>query len=688
MKKLFKIFFILFLFSPIIVEAKIGTVDATNGVTLRKGAGTSYSKITVIPFQKDVTINSEKNTDDKTTGCPTNKWLNITYGSYTGYVCSYYIIDKVEENVEEKPKEEIILTDMAKMTDEEYDKYLKDQGFTGNYLNSLKALHKIHPNWVFKGIKAKYTWSNALSQETVLGRSLLQVNSTGVSNGLQGYLNTSSDCYNYLTDTFKAYDGSTWYQASDQTIAYYLDPRNFLTESGIFMFEDLKYYKSYQTENVVKKILYTDFFKNYTKYYIEAAEKYNVSPVYLAALSRQEVGLNSSTATSGKAGTYNGVNYNGYYNFYNIGATSGANPVYNGLAYSKSKNWNTVQKAIVEGASWIVSGYINVGQYTQYFQKWNTSPDSTSGIWHQYMTNIKALISPAATTLASYKSMSIVDEPLVFTIPIYTGMPDKTTLPPTGNPNNYLKTLLVDGTSVKEFASATTNYDLGKVSYEKTTVKVTGTTINKYASIDGDGTITLAVGENKLPIVVTAQNGSKKTYTLKITRENKKEDKPSEEVKPEEDKPEVQEEKEPSVVDILNKIAIKNNDKYLYGFTLGTKASDISKKILEKNPNSTSKITNSKGTVKTNELATGDKVSITSNKETKTYEVIIYGDINGDGKINASDLLYMRKHLLKESTLKSTNLEAARLARNTSVDARDLLVMRKYLLNTGKISQL
>lgn len=671
MKKTFKLSYILtilillFSYIPTYAVTQEGYVEATAGLIVRKNAGTTYSKITTLPNNAKVTINSTKDTTDLSTGCPSKKWHNITYNTTIGYVCSSYI-----KLIDTTPI-------ISNLTDEEFEDYIENEGFPTSYWDKLKKLHKSHPNWVFKAVKAKYTWSNALSQENTLGRSLLQVNSTGVSNGLQGYLSTVSTAYNYATDKFKAYDGSTWFQANSQTISYYMDPRNFLTESGIFMFEDLKYYDSYQTSDVIKKVLYTDFYKNYINYYIEAASKYNVSPVYLAALSRQEVGLNSSTATSGKAGTYNNVDYNGYYNFYNIGASSGANPVYNGLAYSKNAGWTTPQKAIVGGAEWIVDGYINVGQYTQYFQKWNTSPEATTGIWHQYMTNVKALVSPATTTAASYNSMNIINEALVFSIPVYIGMPTSTSLPPTGNPNNWLSNLSVDETTVKDFSSQTTTYNLGTVNNDKTSIIISGKTINKYASIDGDGTIVLAEGTNKIPITVTAQNGSKKIYNITITREKSAST---------ETNPDIND--EITISNILTNLAVKNNDINIYGLSLGTTATTLGQNILKQNNNSIVKITNKSGTTKTDKLATGDKVTITSAGETKTYQVLIYGDINGDSSINAKDLLVIRKYLLKEKSLSGIFLDAAKLNKGSSVTAKDLLILRKYLLGTSKISQM
>ena len=692
MKKNKFIALFLAILTPILISKPVyalstGYVDATSGLYLRKGPGTTYGKIKLISNKTNVEIIESKQTDDFSTGCPSNTWFHVKTTDSEGYACSNYIVTYPTQTTNNDTSTTVQPSnEMATMTDEEFENYLESQGFPTSYWDKLKKLHKSHPSWVFKGIKAKYTWQNTLSQETEKGRSLYQVTSTGVKNGLQGYLNTGSDYYNYATDTFKAYDGKTWFQANNETVSYYMDPRNFLTESGIFMFEDLTYYKNFQTSSVVKKILYTDFYKNLIDYYIEAASKYNVSPVYLAALSRQEVGLNSSTATSGKAGTYNGTNYNGYYNFYNIGASSGSNPVYNGLEYAKKQGWNTPQKAIVEGAKWIVSGYISRGQYTRYFQKWNVAPTTETGIWHQYMTDIHALVSPSATTASSYNSIGVINEPLVFSIPIYIGMPTETKLPPTGNPNNWLKDLKVNDKTVANFSGSTTTYNLGTVEFETSSIKVNTTTVNSNASASINGTVQLNVGVNNIQIIVTAQNGAKKTYTLNITRKEKViVEEPNDDQTDTENNNEIT---EISIAKILSNLSIKSTNSDIYGFALGTKPNTLIQNILKQSPNGIVKITNNAGKDKTNDiLSTGDKVTITSNKETKTYQVIIFGDLDGEGNINAKDLLLMRKYLLKEKSLTGVYLESAKINRNNSVSAKDLLIMRKHLLGTTKISQ-
>lgn len=687
-----------------------GRISSTTGLIMRKGAGTTYSKVVTIPHNTIVTINEQNvATQDSSTGCSTGKWHKVTYNDSVGYVCSRY----VEITGNSSSGVEIPETDMSKMTDEEFDAYLDSQGFPKSYKVKLKELHKKHPNWVFVGIETRDNWTNTLKSENVSGRSLYQ----STSSSTQGYLNTSDGYYDWYTDTFDAKDGSTWYQANTQTIQYYMDPRNFLNESGIFMFEDLNFYSSYQTSNAVQAILYTEFYKDLIQYYMEAAATYNVSPIYLAALSRQEVSLQEGYATSGNAGTYCGNNaVNGHYNFYNIQATAGKKPVCNGLNYSVQKGWNTKQKAIVGGASWIVSGYINAGQNTPYFQKWNTSKNATKPYYHQYMANIRGVASSAITTKNSYNSMGILEYPFVFQIPIYTGIPETTSLPATGNPNNWLKTLKVNNTSVTNFDAADTSYTVNVPAGTKS-VAITATTINANAKTNGTGTITLTENTTKTNIIVTAQNGTTRTYTITIIRpeettppKDEENDKPTDEEnnnnnnnnndnnndntndETNNDNTNTESDKTPTAPTVSETIAsagYKINNTYLNNFTLGSTVQGTITKLQTANKYASINITDSNNKAKTKgSIVTGDKITIESNDETKTYTIIIYGDTTGDGEITTLDLLIVQKHLLKKTTLTNAYLKAADVNKDGNVTTLDLLLVQKHLLKKSNISQL
>ena len=273
-----KIFYVIFLFSVtfsliiptgtgVALEKTTGRVAATLGLRIRNGPGTDYDKVVTIPYNTTITILSYSEAGN---GC-SDKWAEVVYDnnstSYRGYGCLTYIEDIKTFEVEEEKKEEVTPTppptdssdenntetdkekeeeneevtedeesSMATMTAEEFEAYLTSQGFPESYKVKLRELHKLHPTWIFKGVKSNYTWGQALALQNESGRSLYNVNSTAKLNGYEGFLSTSEGNYDYTTDKFYPHDGLYWFQANSDTISYYMDPRNFLSESYIFLF--------------------------------------------------------------------------------------------------------------------------------------------------------------------------------------------------------------------------------------------------------------------------------------------------------------------------------------------------------------------------------------------------------------------------------------------------------------------
>ena len=81
---------------------------------------------------------------------------------------------------------------------------------------------------------------------------------------------------------------------------------------------------------------------------------------------------------------------------------------------------------------------------------------------------------------------------------------------------NTLSSLKVDGTAVAGFTSANTSYTINDVN--KTSVNITATATDSKATITGTGTKNLQYGANSFNIVVTAENGAQRTYTIVINR--------------------------------------------------------------------------------------------------------------------------------------------------------------------------
>jgi len=209
----------------------------------------------------------------------------------------------------------------TKVTDQAFEDKLNAEGFPESYKKYLRAIHNNHPNWVFNAMMVGDNFDVAVATEK-------EISSIEISSG-------HCDSPQRVTE-------SGWCIATTEAVAYYLDPRNFLTEKYILQFEDLGYSANY-TESVVSTVLKGTFMdgmsiidnQSYKSIFVEAGRDAKISAVYLAALSRQEVGSKGSKATSGEQFTYNGVTYRGLYNYYNLGANSSASsPVLAGLVFA------------------------------------------------------------------------------------------------------------------------------------------------------------------------------------------------------------------------------------------------------------------------------------------------------------------------------------------------------------------
>ena len=69
------------------------------------------------------------------------------------------------------------------------------------------------------------------------------------------------------------------------------------------------------------------------------------------------------------------------------------------------------------------------------------------------------------------------------------------------------------------------------------------------------------------------------------------------------------------------------------------------------------------------------------------YDIARIGDLTGDGVIDSSDLLKMRKHMLKEDTLEGAFFIAGDIVENETINSGDLLRLKQHLLGTKLINE-
>ena len=397
----------LFIFNMNFCYATIYRVKINgSGVNLRSGPGTNYN--TLKSISKDSEYTMVNNTLYPSEQECTNGWYKIYYeGAASGYVCSDYVTTST------------ILINETPTT--ECEQKMKDLGFPASYWPDLCSLKTKHPTWEFTPIFTGLDWSESVNNESACGISYI---ASSVET------NIDRTCKNQYT--------STWYPASSSAVAYYMDPRNWLSEKYIFQFEYLKYDNSLSnlySGAATSVIGGTEFYSYHLNIGNDlgniintAGIDTNVSPIFIASRILQELG-NSNKLYNLYSGIYSELDgiYYGYYNFYNFGVTDSCattdGPSVCGLRYAYDRNWNSLYNAIKGGASQIAESYIAKGQYTGYLQRYNVVPiDSTKLYNHQYMTNVAAPSSESKTTYNTYKDLGLLDGVFAFYIPVYNNM--------------------------------------------------------------------------------------------------------------------------------------------------------------------------------------------------------------------------------------------------------------------------
>ena len=357
---------------------------------------------------------------------------------------------------------------------EEHRQMLAARGFPPDYARALAELQYEHPSWKFEPVRiSDLTWDDILAKEMTPSWNLVVFADWAPDewNALKEKNYTP-----YYEKDAKAYDSGSWYQASRATVAYFMDPRNWLNEREVFMFETLGFDADSQTSEAVAGTLSATFMagrkvddgeQTFADLVFAVGRKLGVSPVFIAGRLASEQGGGSPQAfgtigdaltsyytnetdkvgnavvwgkrfTRGNAATTKVMSagkaaYNGYYNFFNFRAYGlGLFEIkYNAWVEATAQEtcekylgpWNTQARAIEGGAMKIKERYIDTHRHTRYFQKFSVLPEAGSFRWKQYMQNIAAPLVEARNTFKAYASAGTLDAPYRFLIPIYKSMP-------------------------------------------------------------------------------------------------------------------------------------------------------------------------------------------------------------------------------------------------------------------------
>ena len=600
--------------------------------------------------------------------------------------------------------------------------------FPESYRPYIQKLMELHPNWQFEAVNTGLDWNYVIDNEMYLTRNL--VPSTGhamsrgwadvKSNGEWAWYQTPTawkatfdvnGSFDWGANNWVTFDSGQWCQASRAAVSYIMDPRNWINEDYIYMFEKLSYSSSDTVEMVNNAIAGTFMYnttcpgsdKTYAQVICDAAKKSGVSAIHLAVRIMYEKGTSNDTLGSGvstKDGTTFYANPWGqdgsqaYYNFFNIRASgNGWQAILNGGGKeAMDEGWTTPYLAIMGGAKKVANGYINIGQDTLYFQKFSVV-DPKYYFWKQYQQNVLAPLTEGSSVCRTYRNSGLENKTFTFRIPVYENMPESPCPVPmapdgnyynTSNPNCILSALSFKGSDgnligyTPTFNSFYTGTGDQSAYYMVVPYSVTGVAVyaepiagtsKVYTQSSSDiHNIPLETGDNTIDIVCESQYGTSWTYRAVIYR---------------------------SPTDTgfeANETQI--NGSYINGFAIGDSVKTAIGRMKVDTDKGTIKILDSDKKEKPENavICTGDYVQVCTldGKVDLEYRIVIYGDVNCDGKADLLDYANIKKYCWNNgnSSLSGISLEAADVyVVSEGIDLLDMAVFKKYMWGSGAISQ-
>ncbi len=223
---------------------------------------------------------------------------------------------------------------------------------------------------------------------------------------------------------------------TDSSVRSFLDPSNFTFGDGSFyqfaildgytgMFSaaDIDEYIDRAVRSSESTYRVTSTMRGMGAVIIAAAEQYDINEIYLMSHAALESAWGCSQLSQGSI-----KGYEGYYNFFGIGAYD-IDPNNGGAALAKKENWSSPAAAINGAARWISENYIGGSsgsasgrQNTLYKMKWDVARAvSQSSVWHQYATATHWAVGIANVMNDYYSAhnLSMQDSKLVFEVPRY-----------------------------------------------------------------------------------------------------------------------------------------------------------------------------------------------------------------------------------------------------------------------------
>lgn len=478
------------------------------------------------------------------------------------------------------------------------------------YKSLIQQLSNAHPNWTFKLYETGQDWETVINSE-------YQGHGSSPKNVVP---KTYSDEWVCSICGREEQDTGAWVCASKGAIEHIMDPRNSLNDAKIFQYlllsNDSNITKA-QVSTMASKISYLNTDEIITAIY-DSAQELNINPFYIIGKILQEQGSNGSVMCAGRG--YNNQ-YEGYYNLFNVGASGKgeATVILNGLKHAYDKGWDTPKKSIIGGIG-VIKNYINRGQDTLYYQKFNVT--YSPYYVNQYAQNLFDSQSIASTLKEAYRDAGLLDGSFTFEIPLYRNMPSS----------------LVPSPSVSSVS--------GELAY----INANG----GLALRSSPGGSTIAYVSEGAQIVITKRATGKSSdgyywdqvYTPNGTGYMAREAKDGSK----------------TYLVVIKQYEIKDSNIII---APGTTIAAI--------PGATNS---------SSVFGTGAKINL----DGKTYNLVMLGDVNGDGNITPSDYVKVKNKIMGSNNMDSVAISAADVNRDGNITPADYVKIKNQIMGASRIS--
>lgn len=197
-------------------------------------------------------------------------------------------------------------------------------------------------------------------------------------------------------------NGVKWKDAHSSAVLQYMSPERLMTDPiGKYQFLVLNQPQGLTVQQLNSLLAGKGVLEGQGEAFKTASERYHVNEIYLISHAFLETAEGESKLATGMKVKGEDKDKR-FYNMYGVGAYD-KNALKYGSQYAANVGWDTPAKAIIGGAQFISSGFVNESQNTLYTMRWNPmSPGET-----QYATDIQWAAANANYIAGFYNRLGI-----------------------------------------------------------------------------------------------------------------------------------------------------------------------------------------------------------------------------------------------------------------------------------------